>query len=251
MITQPSMKYLYWSAVLLVIALGLGLAVSYSLEPHSVPKIKFSQVDHAGRFGEAILQRMREEVRENPLVFLGVTPGQVEDLELWKGFLDANQEAGSKYDFIVVEPQLPFIDMIPAQLKIDIKEDRARFVEGVKKALSEKLRVAVIVPNIYSTQLLPENPVDLLKKENGLKFLSFSVTKYPLTNQQENEFEPRCNVNKEEDRQGTGSLGCIIRMKARLTYRKKLESGKFSGLMDQTGERDYLILFNRNGSTTN
>lgn len=249
MITQPLMKYVYWSAVLLVIALGLGLAVSYSLEPHSVPKIKFSQVDHAARFGEAVLQRMREEVRENPLVFLGVMPGQVEDLELWKGFLDANQEPGSKYDFIIVEPQLPYIDLIPAQLKIDIKEERPRFVEGVKKALAEGLRVAVIVPSIYASHLLPQNPADLLKNQDGLQFISFSVVKYPLTSQQEKDFEPRCSVDK-EDRQGTGSLGCIIRTKARLTYRKKLESGKFSGLMDQTGEKDYLILFNRNGATS-
>lgn len=241
------MKYIYWSAVILVIALGLGLAISYSLEPHSVPKIKFSQVDHPGRMGEAVLQRMRDEIQEHPLLFLGVTPDHVEDIELWKGFLEANQAPGYKYDYVIVEPHLQFIDLIPSQLKIDIKEDRPRFVEGVKKALAEGKRIAVIVPSIYSTHLLPQNPADLLTKEDGLKFISFSVVKYPLTPQQEDDFEPRCSVDR-EDRQGTGSLGCMIRTKAKLLYRKKMEPGKYAGSMDQTGEYDYLILFNRNGS---
>lgn len=232
----------------MVIALGLGLAVNYSLGPQSVPKIKFVQFPTAEKFGEEVLEKTKDEIRESNLVFLGVTPGQVEDLELWKGFLAANQEPGSRYDVVIIEPNLPYADVISARMSISLRDDRARLIEGVQKALDQKMRVAVIVPSVFSTQLLPGNPIDELKKENKLKFLSFSVVKYPLTPQQESEFEPRCAVDK-EDRIGTGALGCLIRSKARLLYRKKFESAYFSGLMDQTGESDYLILFNRNGAT--
>jgi hypothetical protein len=239
-------KYLYWTLVGLVAALGLYLIANSSLEPQSVPKIRFSEVETPERFGEAVFQRMREEVREAPLVFLGVTPRHSEDISLWKGFLEAAaKEPGYKYDMVVVEPALPFIDQLPYQMKIDIKEETDRFVEGVKNALAKHLRIAVVVPTVYSTQVLKYNPAWILRKDKGLSFTSFSISKFPVTHEQEKVFEPRCSVDS-EDPQGTGALGCMIRAKSRSLYRKKREPGKYSGLMDQSGEHDYLILFNRN-----
>ncbi len=41
----------------------------------------------------------------------------------------------------------------------------------------------------------------------------------------------------------------MIQNIARKTYRKKFEDGKFSGVMEQTGGKDYLILLNRNANS--
>jgi hypothetical protein len=46
------------------------------------------------------------------------------------------------------------------------------------------------------------------------------------------------------DRDGIGAMGCMAEQKARLVYRKKSKPGFYEGLMDQVGERDYLVLFN-------
>ena len=239
-------KYAYWTFVGLVVALGLYLIANSSLEPQSVPKIRYSEVATPERFGEAVFQRMREEVRQAPFVLLGVTPNQSEDIGVWKGFLEAAaKEPGYKYDMVIVEPALSYVDQIPYQMKIDMKEEMDRLVEGVNNALAKNLRVAMIVPTIYSTQLLLHNPAYILKNEKGLHVTSFSISKYPVTYEQEKVFEPRCSVDK-EDPQGTGALGCMIRAKSRNLYRQKREPGKYSGLMDQSGGSDYLILFNRN-----
>lgn len=243
------MKYLYWAGAVGVAILGIYFAMNFSITPKSIPKIKFSQVDTAEELGRAVFERLRSEVRQAPVVLLGVTPNQIEDLELWKGFLEANQEAGSKYDVIVVEPMLPFVELIPSNMRIDLKEEMGRFVEGVKKAREQGLRVAAIVPSIYSTQLLKANPASRLKEEFQLEFTSFSVTKFPVTREQEQAFEPPCAVAEGQDPTGTGALGCMILDIARKTYRKKFEDNKLSGLMEQTGAKDYLILLNRNAGS--
>jgi hypothetical protein len=240
------MKYVYWVSAIAVIALGIYFASVFSIQPQSIPKIKFSQVELPETLGKGIFERMRLEVHEAPIILLGVTPNHIEDLELWRGFLQANTEKGLKYDMIAVEPMLPFVELFSSSMRIDMKDDMVRFVEGIKKAREQGLRVAVIVPTIYSTQMLKGNPADRLKNEFKLDITSFSVTKFPVTREQEEAFEPKCEVEAGKDLEGTGPLGCMIREIARKTYRKKLEQNKFTGLMEQTGEKDYLILFNRN-----
>lgn len=239
------MKY-YWLGAAVLVAFGIWLAMTVKIQPQSIPKITFSQVKRPEDLGKGIAQRMVVEVREAPLIFLGVTPNSMEDIELWKGFLQANAEKGSHYDTLIVEGQLPFIEAIPYNVNIDLKNDEQRFVDGVKKALGQGLRVAVIVPTIYSSQLLQDSMASHLKKAYQLDITSFSISKYPLSEEQELNFEPRCAVEERTDTRGTGALGCMIQGMARKTYRKKLEPGRFSGLMEQTGEKDYLVLFNKN-----
>ncbi len=243
------MKYLYWAGAAGIAILGIYFAMNFSITPKSIPKIKFSQVETAEELGQAVFERLRSEIKQAPVVLLGVTPNHIEDLELWKGFLAANQEPGSKYDVIIVEPMLPFVELIPSNMRIDVKDEMVRFVEGIKKAQEQGLRVAAIVPSIYSTQLLKANPAKRLKEEHQLDFTSFSVTKFPVTRQQEEAFEPPCAVGEEQDHTGTGALGCMIRDIARKTYRKKFEDNKMSGLMEQTGAKDYIILLNRNAAS--
>lgn len=237
-------KYIYWIGVLAVLGLGILLITNAGLEPHSVPKIKYSQVEHPERFGEAIYQRMRQEVAAASVVMLGVTPDYPEDLQVWNGFLKATAQAGVGYDMVIVEPKLAGIETIPHQLKMDLKQEMNTLIEGIKKAQEQKLRVAIIVPSIYSSQLLAQNPAGILKKDKGLVFTSFNIVKFPFSNDEEENFEPKCAVEK--DILGTGPLGCMIHNKATNLYRKKREAGKYSGLMDQSGGSDYLILFRKN-----
>lgn len=243
------MKYLYWICAIAVLVLGIYFSMSVSVIPKTQTKIKFSQVSIPEDLGKVVFEQLRTEVMESPVVFLGVTPNQIEDMELLRGFFEANQEAGSKYDLIVVEPMLPYVELFDSNMRIDIKEEMGRFVEGVRKARSEGLRVAVIVPNVYSSQLLQKNPVKRLEMEYKIQVMSLSVAKFPVTREQEESFEPRCVIEEGKDFAGTGPLGCMIQNIARRTYRLNFEDNKFSGLMEQTGPRDYLILLNRNAGS--
>ncbi|NUN06012.1 MAG: hypothetical protein HUU57_09635 [Bdellovibrio sp.] len=240
------MKYLYWIGAVAVISLGIYFAANFSIQPESIPKIKFSQFKAPEDLGKNLYESLRLEVREAPLLLFGVTPNAIDDMELVRGFHEANQEPGSKYDMIVVEPMLPYVELFDSSMRIDIKEEMSRFVEGVQKARAEGLRVLVIVPNIYSSQLLQKNPANRLKADYKLDFVSLTVSKFPMTREQELSFEPKCAYEEGKDIAGTGVLGCMIQTLARRTYRKKLEPNQYSGMAEQTGPKDYLILLNRN-----
>lgn len=242
------MKYLYWIAAIALIGAGLYVATQVEVQPPVVQKIKFSQFQEPEAFGKEIFQQLHKEIKESPLIFLGVTPNQIEDVELWRGFLEAAKAEGPgvAYDVIVVEPMLPYVEIFVSDMRIDIKAEPQRFIEGVKKAMADGMRVAVIVPTIYSSQLLQRNPVDFFKNQNGLDMLSLSVAKFPLTEAQEAVFEPKCVLEQGVDHAGTGKLGCAIRTAARKTYRLQTETGKYSGFVEQVGPKDFLVLFNRN-----
>lgn len=242
------MKYLYWVGAVAVIALGVFFSMNFQIQERSIPKIKFSQVDIPEKLGKGVYERLRMEIKSSPVVLLGVTPNQIEDLELWRGFMEANQEQGSKYDVIVVDPQLPFVELFASNMRLDIQTEMDRFVEGIKNAQAQGLRVAAIVPYIYSSQLVKKGPANRLKEEHNIEVTSFSVMKFPATREQEEGFLPLCELDAGRDLAGTGHLGCMVREIARKTYRKKFEENKYSGMMEQSGSKDYIILLNRNAS---
>lgn len=243
------MKYLYWIGAVTILGLGLYFAMSFKVHPPTQVAIKFAQYPVPEDFGRNIFLKLKDDIKASPIVLLGVTPNQIEDMELWRGFFEANQEPGLKYDMIVVEPMLPYVELFDATMQIDLKEEMTRFIEGIQKARAEGLRVAVIVPHIYSTQLLKRNPASRLLTEYKMDILSLTATKFPATRDQEQAFEPVCVFEESKDFAGTGALGCAIQNAARQTYRLPLQEGQFSGLMEQTGPKDYLILLNRNSNS--
>lgn len=240
------MKYIYWLGAVAVIALGVYFSTQMSVKPQSISKLEFSQFLTPEEFGKTIFETLRREIKAAPVLVLGVTPNQIEDLELWRGFLEANQEKDSKYDVIVVESMLPYVEIFNSGMHLQTKEEMPRLVEGINKARAQGLRVAIIVPNIYASQLIKENPVDRLKEEFKIAVTSLTVSKFPLTRDQEASFSPSCPTGGATDPAGTSALGCMIRDVSRKTYRKKFEANKYSGFMEQTGAKDFLILFNRN-----
>lgn len=245
------MKHIYWLGVVLVVSLGVYFSTHMTVSPESISKVKFAQYSLPEEFGKVIFEELQGEIKSAPLIFLGVTPNKIEDLELWRGFLESNQKPGEKYDVIVVEAMLPSVEIFQNGLHLPVKEDMPRLAEGIKKARKQGLRVAVIAPHIYTSQLIKSNPVDRLKQEFQIQGVSLTVTKFPTTRNEESTFQPACIDSGAQDIAGTSNLGCMIRNMARKTYKnlaadkKKPEPKKYSGLMDQITQQDYLILFNK------
>lgn len=243
------MKHLYWIGVIIVIAGGIFIARSISVSPETQTLIPFSQVATPEDMGQKVFTGLQAEIKQAPVLLLGVTPNSIEDLELWRGFLEAAESAGVKYEIIIVEPKLPYVELFQTAAHFDIKAEMGRFAEGLVAAKEKGLRTVVIVPSIYSSQLLKSNPADRLQKEFSISFLSLSVVKFPLTKEQEASFDPKCVRGDGVDPEGTSPLGCLIINLARPTYRQKMEANKLSTQLERVSKNDYLILLNRNPSS--
>ncbi|RYZ81626.1 MAG: hypothetical protein EOP06_23180 [Proteobacteria bacterium] len=238
------MKYIYWICASIVLLSGIGFSVYFGVQPKSIPKITYSHFETPSKLADAIVLRMNQELKGMPLVFLGVMPGRTQDLEVWKSFLQQSHIPGMQYQALVVDPDLPgAVEAFPGAVKIDLQRETERFIEGAKKAREQGLRMAVIVPTIYSSQILKDNPVSTIKKTSDLQPASFSLVGFPRNADQEKTQDLPCLMGP-GDRKGTGDIGCVVQNKARLIYRKKSKPAMYEGLMDLVGERDYLILFN-------
>lgn len=236
-------KNIYTIFLIIFCVVGLGVTIYFSIQPRSVPKIKFSQVDSAERIGQAVFERLRLEIQGMPLLFFGVAPGHEEDMDLLNGFLAALPDASVKYDMILMDPNLSFKEKIVHQQELDLKSNLDQTASAFQTLLDQGKRVLVVVPHIYAVHQLKGNPISLLESQHQLLVHSFYIGKPVWSRDLEAKMEIPCITG--EDLLGTGLFGCSILQKSRTIYRKPKVPGKYIGLMDQTGARDYMILFGK------
>ena len=242
------MKWFYWFLISIVLLAGITVSVYFGIQPKPVPKISLSGFENPEEMGSSILKRLRLEVQSAPILFLGVMPEQKFHYQVWTELLRVANEPNLKYDFIVVEKNLPYRELLKGNLaesfeELDLKDDFDRLLAGLKKAQEQKKRIAVLAPSIYASQLLKGNVVDRLKSEGNLQVVSFSTSSFPLNADQEKNLEIPCIMN-DGDLAGSGKLGCMIVSTSRPLYRKKKVVGKYPGGVSQVGSQDYLVLFN-------
>jgi len=238
------MKYLYWIILGLIVAGGIGFSVYMSQAPEIVAKVEYTQYSDPEKLADALVAGLSADISEAHLVMLGVMPGRKMDLEVWKAFLEQTQKPELQFQVVVIDPDLPLAnEFFPKALKMDLKKDISRFIEGAKNARAQKLRMAVVVPSIYASQSLSENPADIVNKTSDLKPLSFSLMGFPRSPEQETQMEIPC-VMGTNDKLGVGALGCMAVQKGRLLYRQKSKPDFYEAVIDLVKERDYLILFN-------
>ncbi|WP_413289811.1 hypothetical protein [Bdellovibrio sp. HCB337] len=239
------MKYIYAFVLGTIIVGGLAFVIYMGRsQPTSFVKIPYTQFNGVSEVADAILSGSREDLQGASLVMLGVIPGRALDLEVWKAFLEQNKSPEIQFQVVVIDPDLPgAAELFPDAVKMDIKKDNARFIEGAKNARTQGLRMAVIVPNMYASQRLQENPVARIRENSDLVPLSYSLTAFPRMPEEEAQMETPC-VMGPNDRRGTGALGCAIVEAARLEYPKKSKPGTFESLMKLVGDKDYLVLLN-------
>lgn len=238
------MKFIYAFCVILVLGAGLWFSFYINEQPRSISRIEYSPYDSSNDFVSLLHSNLQNQIKSAPILLLGVTPGSRQDLEFWKAFLELNTDPTLAYKAIVIDPKLPgAAEIFPESVKMDFKNELQRFSEGAKNAQAQSLRMAVIVPTIYSAQVLEEGPAHLLKMNYQLQPTSLSLVRFPRALPEEANVEHPCKIG-DQDRDGTGALGCLIQNRSRPLYRVSPAPDKFEGIVDQLGERDFLIYWN-------
>jgi hypothetical protein len=247
------MKHLYWVVASAVVLGGIYLAKSIRLGVPASTRISFDHYQEPHVLADQLIKNFQNELQQHALVFLGVSPKQPEDIELWTAFLQKLNQSPLQYKVVVVDSNLPYAENLSNTVKLDLGSEKQRFIEGVRQALAQKLRVAVIVPYQYSSQLVPNSPAMTLISTEKWPVLSLTVTKFPVTRQQERSFQPSClgagGGHNRPISVGTEELGCTVARVAQRTYREKLLDNQYAALVEQINEHDFLILFNRNAGS--
>jgi len=234
-------KLLVTSFILMVCA-GIFFTLKYGLQPRPLSKIDLSSFEVPLKFAESIQFRMREEIKATPILIFGIQPDQAYQLELLQEFIKINKEPSMAYDTIVADEHLALPSDFKVSERIDSLQKTEALAQGLKTAIEQNRRVLVVMPSIYSAQLVGGNVADLLKRKFQLPMGSFTVVDFPRLREKEKEVTIPCMMT-DADTSGVGSLGCAILQKARLAYRKKMTPGFRTGMMDQRGSSDFLIFY--------
>lgn len=235
---------LYWVGAGIVLVAGIAMTIYYGVQPRPVQKITLSEFQSPNVVANSILLRLREEIQQAPILLLGFEPSEPQQVEVWKQFLINNQEKGMKFDRIVVDQFLKIQTEFPGSDQTDTQENIDQLIQVLTDLQAKGQRVAVIMPTVYTSQLIDGNVADKLKKQGHLKITSMSITDFPRSREAEKIMHFPCSV-EDVDQSGLGKLGCFVAQEARTNYRKKMTHDSLVGLVDQVGMSDYLVLLTK------
>lgn len=232
---------IYWVLVALVTVCGMSTLVYFAIQPKPVHKIALSSFESSKAFAEALRIQFQEEIIDSPLLLLGVETDATESIEVWSQFLLNNTDPQMRYDVVVVDQFLNGIEKFKEPQVLDTKEDSDSLLAGLKPLMDQGKRVVIIVPVIYSAQMIPGNLANKIK----IKFpqvMSLSMSDFPRTREQEKKM-PRACIVAGVDTSGIGPFGCVVVQTARAHYLKRFQRGQQIGLANQIGLKDYLVLY--------
>lgn len=235
-------KAYYAIAALILLA---GIWISYQIDDGGVQSTNISPLSYLNNEAEVadkIMAVLSDKIKDYPIVYFGVYPDSTEDMLILMEALSVIQnDPGLKFDHFIIEPLMAKKEVIKDLItdEINTKDDRVRFVEGLKKSLSINQKAAVIVPSIYSAQIVKFNPVNILKQESGLKVLS--VTFLPLKYNSDDPTDLMYPCRVEKDPEGYGALGCAIQKRSSNLRGRKANQTGYVLVIDQQTDTDIFI----------
>ncbi len=233
------------AAVIFMIVANLGPS------QRTVPKIKLSYFTDFNEFSKAITQRLNLEIKQQKHFLIGVEPEKENHLELIKNFKIELEKIIGPFDEVYVDDELKLSDELKQYLGVKgILTAKADW-EQIGKILTDKndKRILIITASIYSTNLIQQNPYNKIKTQFQVNPMTFSMAYFPVTSEDEKNSLFPCLA---EDNSGAKDWGCASTNKAR-SVRRKINIDKINstphlttrltvGLMDLTGENNYMIL---------
>ncbi|MES3038825.1 MAG: hypothetical protein V4736_13030 [Bdellovibrionota bacterium] len=237
------MKKAYWIFLVLLVIAGLGASVYLGIQPRPIAKINYSQFNSDEQFSQALSQRLRVELQMAKVIFVGVQPEQAYQYSLWNTFFQTNNDPSTKFDYVIIDSNLPHKNLVATTEAIDLSLGKDPFLQGLKKILDSGKRVAFILANQASTTKSTDSIPSLIQNEFNYPGFSFTTSHFPRNADEERTRLPFPCGNS-EDGKGATPLGCFIQTTARNAYRKKNEEGKMDGIVNQIGSKEYLVLVN-------
>lgn len=212
------------------------------------PKIKLSYFKSNTEVAAAIYDVLKEDQQnQKNNYWFGIEPGAANQLVIYKEIKSLIEKDNGPFEKVYVDRELKLSpedkNFIGATAIWEIKEDWG----GVAKDLqaNNDKKVLVLTAAIYSTNMIKHNPVSKIKEANQSSPVTLSMGFFPAKTAEEAKNIFRCVT---DDAEGVSAWGCVVINKAR-GQRRKIDVTKIdppasltTGLMDKTGDRDYMIL---------
>lgn len=242
------MKALFWVIGVSIVALGLFISVFLGDAQKTVPKITLSYFATEHEVAESVLKRLDQEVGQNKFFWIGIEPDKSGQLDIVQAVKQQIEKKIGPFDQIIIDEELKLSETFLAQIgktqTVFLKENLQSVGEVLAKLEQENKKYLFVTAAVYSNSFIKDNQIHLLKEKFKIKPMTISLGYYAANAEEEKDILFPCST---EDKSGTSNWGCAILNKARGTRRKfKFDVQKaWSGLMDLTGEDDYMLLLRK------
>lgn len=243
------MKPLFWIIGVSVVALGLFISIMLGDAQKTVPKIKLSYFATETEIAQSVLKRLDQEIGQNKFFWIGIEPDKSEQLNVVTAVKQQIENKNGAFDAIIVDSELQasedFKKAIGQTEAIFLKENVKSVGDALAKLESENKKYLLVTAAIYSNSLIHANQIHQLKEQFKINPMTISLGYYSAKPEEEKKNLFACDT---EDKSGTSNWGCAVVSKSRNTRRKfEFENTKaWAGVMDLTGEKDYMLLLRKN-----
>jgi hypothetical protein len=236
-----------WVIGVISVSMVVFVYLFVSDAPKTLPKIKLSYFVDEQEIATSVGKRLAQEIAQTQNYWIGIEPYKNEQIEVALQ-LKAELEKKTPFQKIIIDQELAFSEELLKKFSptdvIFVKENVDQLGDILAKLENEKTSYLLITASIYSNSLLIQNPIHKIKEKHGIKPMTFSMAYMPTRPEDEGKMLFTCDT---EDRSGAKDWACLVVSKSRFVRRKiKTDKDKlWTGLMDLSGERDYIILLNK------
>lgn len=242
------MKAIYFVVATSVVALGIFISVSLDGAQKTVPKIKLSYFATETEIAEAIAKRLNLEVQNNKSFWLGLEPEKNEHLPVAAAIKAEIEKLNGPFDEVIVDSELRLseehLKLLQTSQNVLLKENLTAVGDVLTSLKLQNKKYLVVTASLYSNSFIKENPLHALNKKYGINPMTISFAYFAANTDDEKNILFPCDT---EDKSGASNWGCAVVNKARVVRRKFEKENKkpWSGLMDLTGENDYMLLLRK------
>lgn len=244
---KPNYRPILFTLFLSLVAAALVIHFSGGDSQTTVPKIKLSYFKDNTEFAATIENSLHLEIGKSKYFWIGYEPENEAHIDLTKLVKNEIEKQNGAFDIVIVDQELMLGEEKEKAFglthEIPLKEKYVDAAELIKANQDKK--ILVITASIYSTNFIKENPHGKIKELTKLSPLAFSMGFLPAVIEEERNTIFKCDT---EDKTGTSPWACSVINKAR-TIRRRIDLVKLQqspapriGLMDTSGDTDYMIL---------
>lgn len=244
---KPNYRPLFFTLILALVAASAVIYFTVGDAQKTLPKIKLSYFKDNNEFASSIEKRLHLEIGKAKYFWIGYEPEKENQVELTNLLKQEIEKQNGPFDIVLIDQELMLGEEKEKYLgkthEIPLKENFNDAAELIKANKDKK--ILVITAAIYSTNFILTNPHAKIKDLTRQRPLAFSMGHFPAIADDERNILFKCDT---EDKTGTSPWGCAILNKAR-SIRRRIDLDKLKGtsalrigLMDLSGETDYMVL---------
>ncbi len=251
------LKYVYAIFFLIVLA-GMWMIFHFGIKPRSIQVIKPSYFANSIEAGQLLHKVLYPRIAMHNLILWGVRTEDSTRYPILDGFLLASQNSERPFDavgFLALPSELHSFNSHVEFF--EISKGGEELTKTLQQYFNQNKRVLLVLNILDAVHFHRESQQDseVLMQEKILKIKAVSILNIPLVTKEENIGELQVQNCEKRNGESLHSLGCLqvdrnkFVLKKNIFNKNKFEKHTFTLMMDQEGERDYILYYNERTPT--